>query len=495
MDKFIHVILWGQDIGSLMWKKSTGEAYFVYNPDFLGSPIEPFPLTAPKVHDRFWHFPSTEGKKFQHLPSFIADSLPDDWGNELFDQWVTNQKNISRRDITPLDKLSFIGQRGMGALEFVPNMEIKVPDKCIDVASLAKLANKIFEQREQIIILPDESITMQMLLAVGTSAGGRQPKAILAINPETKEIHSGQITGLDGYKYYILKFGDSVRSTAELEMTYYELATKAGIRMMPSRLWKVDGVNHFLTERFDRQEGQKLHTQTLAAMRPEADSYEDLLLTCREMRLSDSASAEIFRRMVFNYMANNTDDHDKNFAFMMNPNGVWSLAPAYDMTFIFHSNGLQPEYEHCLRMRGLRSDWSKLDVMAFAKDNGIIGAERIIKEVATALMSFRELAIKNEVNEQWIGCVESAIRQHLTDWGYLPSVETSWMTADGRQVEDVRLEMTNRSVLKLCAIIDGKKRHTFITKTKPEYQIAMHLGFANVPKATLCVWAETYLVE
>jgi len=494
MDKFIHVILWGQDIGSLMWKKSTGEAYFVYNPDFLSSPIEPFPLAAPKIHDRFWNYPSTEGKKFQHLPSFIADSLPDDWGNELFDQWVTSQKHISRRDITPLDKLSFIGQRGMGALEFVPNIEIKVPDEHIDVASLAKLAKKIFEQREQIVILPNESITMQMLLAVGTSAGGRQPKAILAINPATNEIHSGQIAGLSGYKYYILKFGDLVRSTAELEMTYYDMATKAGIKMMPSRLWKVDGVNHFLTERFDRPNGHKLHTQTLAAMRPEAESYEDLLLACRELRLPDSASAEIFRRMVFNYLANNTDDHDKNFAFMMNADGMWSLAPAYDMTFIFQTNGFQPEREHCLRMRGLRSDWSKTDVMAFAKDNGIMGAERIIHEVATALMSFREVAQKNEVDEQWIGCVESAIRQHLTDWGYLPSAETSWITTDGKQVEEVRLEMTNRAVLKLCATIDGEKHHTFITKTKPEYPIAMHFGLANIPAATLREWVQNLLI-
>jgi len=495
MDKYIHIVLWGQDIGSLMWKKSTGEAYFVYNPDFLSSPIEPFPLAAPKIHDRFWNYPSTEGKKYQHLPSFIADSLPDDWGNELFDQWVTSQKHISRRDITPLDKLSFIGQRGMGALEFVPNIEMKVPDEHIDVAALAKLAKKVFEQREQIVILPDESITMQMLLTVGTSAGGRQPKAILAINPATNEIHSGQIAGLSGYQYCILKFGDKTRSTAELEMTYYDMATRAGISMMPSRLWKVDGVNHFLTERFDRPNGHKLHTQTLAAMRPEAESYEDLLLVCRELRLPDRASMQIFRRMVFNFLANNTDDHDKNFSFIMHPDGTWSLAPAYDMTFIFHPNGFQPEREHCLRMRGLRSDWSKPDVMAFAKDNGITGAERIIQEVATALMSFRELAQHHQVDEQWIVSVESALHQHLADWGYLPAVETSWTTADGRKVEAVRLEMTSRAVIVLSATIDGKQRHTYITKTKPEFQIVMRSGITNIPMSILRQWVETYLLN
>lgn len=495
MDKFIHILLWGKEIGSLMWKKNIGEAYFVYHPNYLGNPQEPFPLTAPKNRGLFTHYPATEGKKYQHLPSFIADSLPDDWGNELFDQWVAGQKHISRRDITPLDKLSFIGQRGMGALEFVPDISMKTPDEHIDVAALAKLAKKIFEQRERLVILPDESITMQLLLAVGTSAGGRQPKAILAIHPDTHEIHSGQVAGLEGYRYYILKFGDKVRSTAELEMTYYELAKMAGIRMMPSELWKVDGVNHFLTERFDRQDGQKLHTQTLAAMRPEAESYEDLLLVCRELRLPESTGNEVFRRMVFNYLANNTDDHNKNFSFVMTPSGEWSLAPAYDMTFIFNSSGIRPEHDHCLLMRGLRSDWSKADVLAFARDNGIIGAERIIREVATALLHFREQAEENGVGSQWIDCVETAIRQHLVEWGYLQPQTIEWTTPDGHVVRDVRLELTGRASLKLWATIDDKAEHTFITKTKPEYEVAIKYGLNNMPVEILREWVEKYLMS
>lgn len=495
MDKFIHILLWGREIGSLMWKKNTGEAYFVYHPQFLNDSLEPFPLTAPKTRGPFAHYPASEGKKYQHLPSFIADSLPDDWGNELFEQWVAGQKHISRRDITPLDKLSFIGQRGMGALEFVPDISVKLPDEHIDVAALAKLAKKIFEQRERLVILPDESVTMQLLLAVGTSAGGRQPKAILAIHPDTHEIHSGQVAGLEGYRYYILKFGDKARSTAELEMTYYELAKLAGIRMMPSELWPVDDVNHFLTERFDRQNGQKLHTQTLAAMRPEAESYEDLLLVCRELRLPESTGKEIFRRMVFNYLANNTDDHNKNFSFLMTPAGRWSLAPAYDVTFIFSSSGVRPEHDHCLLMRGLRGDWTKADVLAFARDNGITGAERIIQDVVTALSHFRELAEKNFVDPKWIDCVETSIHHHLTEWGYLPLQTIEWTTSDGRVVRDARLELTARGPLALCATIDGKAVHTFITKTKPEYNFAMGIGLNNVPLDLLRDWVEIYLLK
>ncbi len=495
MDKFIHILLWGKEIGSLMWKKDIGEAYFMYHPGFLNVSLEPFPLTAPKNRGLFAQYPATDGKKYQHLPSFIADSLPDDWGNELFDQWVAGQKHFSRRDITPLDKLSFIGQRGMGALEFVPDISMKTPEENIDVAALAKLAMKIFEQRERLVILPDESITMQLLLTVGTSAGGRQPKAILAIHPDTHEIHSGQVAGLDGYRYYILKFGDKVRSTAELEMTYYELAKKAGIRMMPSELWPVDGVNHFLTERFDRQDGQKLHTQTLAAMRPEAESYEELLLVCRELRLPESTGNEVFRRMVFNYLANNTDDHHKNFSFVMTPDGRWSLAPAYDMTFIFNTSGVRPEHDHCLLMRGLRSDWSKADVLAFARDNGIVGAERIIREVTTALSHFREQAEKNGVAAPWVDCVESSIRKHLVEWGYWQPQMIKWTTPDGHVVRDVRLEMTSRASLKLLATIDGQERHTFITKTKPEYEIAMRMGVYNIPVEILREWVEKYLMQ
>lgn len=494
MDKFIHILLWGQEVGSLMWKKNIGEAYFMYHPDFLKYPIEPFPLVARKGQDPFKTYPTTEGKIFQHLPSFIADSLPDAWGNELFDQWVTTQKHISHHDITPLDKLSFIGQRGMGALEFVPELSMKIPNEQVDVAALANLARKIFDQREKIVILPAESITMQMLLAVGTSAGGRQPKAILAMNPETREIHSGQISGLDGYRYYILKFGDKVRSTAELEMTYYELVKQAGITMMPSQVWEIEGIKHFLTERFDRRNGEKLHTQTLAAMRPEAESYEDLLLVCRELRLQESTSNEIFRRMVFNYLANNTDDHNKNFSFVMSQTGTWSLAPAYDITFIFNTSGYQPERDHCLRMRGKRSDWTKEDVLAFAKDNGIVGAERIINEVADSLTHFRELAQKNGAEPQWINCIETVINHHLMEWGYIQNQTNDWTTIHGKIVRDARLEMAGRDVIKLCAIIDGEEQHTFITHTKPEYTIVMQMGLVNVPASVVHAWVERYLI-
>ena len=260
-------------------------------------------------------------------------------------------------------------------------------------------------------------MTLQSLIAVGTSAGGRQPKGIIAINRETDEIRSGQIDHEPSFDYYILKFGDKERSSAELEQTYYEMALAAGIHMMESRLLEIDGTKHFLTKRFDRNETGKLHTQTLAAMMPEADSYEKLLMVCRKLHLPEVDCQEVFRRMVFNILANNTDDHNKNFTFIMNRQGSWRISPAYDMTYIFDTGGYLPNMEHCLMIGGKLEDISREDVIQFARDNGIRRPDAIIREVVESLKHFRTIAEKHSVSEQWIGRVEATIIHHLKSWG------------------------------------------------------------------------------
>ena len=346
----------------------------------------------------------------------MADSLPDAWGNQLFDLW-RQQNHLSGADITPLDKLSFIGRRGMGALEFLPETISERRAEKINIQSLADLAERIFSEREDVRILPEESITMQSLLTVGSSAGGRQPKAIIAINKETGEIRSGQIAGLEGFEYYLLKFGNSKYSSAELEMTYYELAKSAGINMMPSELLAVEGSNHFLTKRFDRDGDQKIHTQTLAAIYPDADSYEQLIWVCRKLLLPESDCQEVFRRMVFNVLSNNTDDHNKNFSFIMQKDGSWRLSPAYDITYIIDSGGYLPNEDHCLYIRAKLRNVTREDVIQFAHDNGIRRPDSIIRDVVRALRQFRLVATKNGVSEQWIGRVEMTIVNHMKDWG------------------------------------------------------------------------------
>lgn len=481
MIKSLKIILWDEEIGRLAWDEHRRLSYFTYNPDFIKKGLNISPLVAPIDGIRgllpIW---GEDAKIYQKLPAFVADSLPDAWGNQLFDLWRQQQK-LSNSEITPLDKLSFIGRRGMGALEFIPeaNRERKVGK--IDVKSLADLAERIFIERENARIMPEESITIQSLLTVGTSAGGRQPKAIIAINRETGEIRSGQIAGLEGYDYYLLKFGNSEYCSAELEMTYYKLATLAGINMMSSELYTVDGNNHFLTKRFDRDGEKKIHTQTLAAIYPDAESYEQLITVCRKLHLPEADCQEIFRRMIFNILSNNTDDHNKNFSFVMNEDGSWRLAPAYDITYIIDRGGYLPNRDHCMYIRAKLHDITRSDVIEFARDNGIRRPDAIIRDVISALKQFRAIATNNGVSESWTGRVESTIVEHLKAWG-----EWEYETADvaininGHAISNIHIEQTYKGNYHLLANIDGAERKFVISKNKEEFASIEHTGLANL---------------
>ena len=434
MTEVLKVLLWGQEIGRLAWHDARKTSFFMYNPEFLKGTLDIAPLAA-SIHNPLSTraiFGEAE-RIYQKLPSFIADSLPDAWGNMLFEQW-RKDNHLTERNVTSIEKLAFIGKRGMGALEFVPEIKRGSMTGQIDIKALADLAEKIALERENVRILPDESLTLQSLIAVGTSAGGRQPKGIIAIDRKTGVIRSGQIDVEPNLDYYILKFGDNSRSTTELEQTYYEMATAAGINMMESRLLEVDGTNHFLTKRFDRNETGKLHTQTLAAMDPEADSYEKLFAVCRKLHLPEVDCQELYRRMVFNILANNTDDHNKNFTFIMDRQGTWRLSPAYDMTYIFDTGGYLPNKDHymtyifdtggylpnkdhCLMIGGKLQGITRDDGVQFARDNGIRRPDAIIREVVASLKQFRSIATKYGVSDEWTGRVETTIIDHLKAWG------------------------------------------------------------------------------
>ncbi|MBO4692043.1 MAG: type II toxin-antitoxin system HipA family toxin [Bacteroidales bacterium] len=492
MIKTLKVILWGEEVGRLAWEDKRRCSYFTYNANFIKKGLNISPLVAPTEETRalipIW---GEKSKIYQKLPAFVADSLPDSWGNQLFDLW-RQQNHLSNSEINPLDKLSFIGKRGMGALEFKPEFTHKLKGGKINMTSLVNLASRIYKEREKARILPEESITMQSLLTVGTSAGGRQPKAILAINRKTGEIRSGQISGLKGYDYCLLKFGDSQYSSAELEMTYYELATKAGIRMMPSKLYTVDGNNHFITKRFDRDREKKLHTQTLAAISPEAESYEQLIQVCRKLQLPEADCQEVFRRMVFNILANNTDDHNKNFSFIMTEDGKWRLSPAYDMTYIIDAGGFLPQEDHCLYIRAKLRNFTKEDVLLFAKDNGIRRPYTIIRHIATTLKQFRSIAANNEVPEQWIGRVETTIFNHLKSWGEMTTDEqTPAITLHGHTVSHIQIVATYKGNFHLLATIDGQERKFVIGKNKKAFSLIEKTGISNLSQEQLTSLVET----
>ena len=479
--KILKVMLWGKEVGRLSMDFRRGMPYFEYNRDWVENGLDVSPLNASiKRPQNLRPIFGASEKIYQKLPPFIADSLPDSWGNELFEQWRQQQK-IRVGDITPLDKLAFIGKRAMGALEFEPETYRFSSVENLNLNSLIALAKRVYTERENAHVMPEESLDMQSLLAVGTSAGGRQPKAIVAINRETREIRSGQIEGLKNFDYCLLKFGTKERSTAELEMVYYEMATRAGISMMPCWLMAVEGEKHFVTKRFDREHGRKLHMQTLAALYPEADSYESLLWVCRKMRLSERESEEIFRRLVFNVLANNTDDHNKNFSFLMDESGRWSLAPAYDMTYIFSVGGYLPETHHCLLVKGKYTDITLHDVLELAADNGIRKADTIIADVVEALRSFRTLAEKNGVQERWISAVETTLQHNLEMWGFCPPrTFEPYTDANGRHVENLRIEQQYKGNYHLLATIDGKELKAVIrTKTAEHDEISRH-GVPNL---------------
>ena len=481
MIKTLRVILWGEEIGRLAWDERRRLSYFTFNPEFVKKGLNVSPLVAPvdgvRAMAPVW---GEDAKIYQRLPAFVADSLPDAWGNQLFDLW-RQQNHLANADITPLDKLSFIGRRGMGALEFLPEMTRERRAGKVDVKSLADLAERIFAERENARILPEESITMQSLLTVGTSAGGRQPKAIIAINKETGQIRSGQIAGLEGYDYYLLKFGNSKYSSAELEMTYYELATAAGINMMPSELYPVEGNNHFMTKRFDRDGKKKLHTQTLAAMYPDADSYEQLIAVCRKLHLPEADCQEVFRRMVFNILANNTDDHNKNFSFIIQKDGTWRLSPAYDITYIIDSGGYLPNVDHCLYIRAKLRGITRDDVIEFAHDNGIRRPDAIIRDVVGSLRKFRVVATKYGVSEQWIGRVETTIASNLKAWGmWEEGTESSAIQVEGHTVTDFHIELQYKGNFLLLATIDRRNMKYIIRKGTQEHDDIAKAGLASM---------------
>ena len=493
----LKVLLWGREVGRLSWDSRRGLSYFEYSQDFLRGGPDAFPLLAsiasPASRRPIWG--DRETKIYRRLPPFLADSLPDAWGNQVFECWRVEQ-GIKGGEITPLDLLAFIGRRGMGALEFEPETSGARHDEVLHLQALTDLARRIYRERESVTIHPDESLTMQSLIAVGTSAGGRQPKAIVAIHPLTGEIRSGQIGGVEGYDYCILKFGDPARTTAELEMTYYAMATASGIDMMPCRLLDVAGEKHFVTRRFDREEGRKLHMQTLAALYPEADSYEQLLMVCRKMRLPEQAQEEVFRRMVFNILANNTDDHNKNFSFLMDEQGRWRLAPAYDMTYIFDTGGFLPETRHCLSMCGKLSGHTLHDALDLARTCGIRRAPDIISRVADAIGGFRTLATRYGVGEVWMGAVESTLQANLQAWGLTsePRARVD-IEVGGTLYCDVHIERTYRGNFHLYATLGERVLRYVIGPSKAEYRLLEQVGPCRLSEARLRSLLERFLVS
>lgn len=479
--KTLIVKLWGKEIGRLAFLPNENLIQFAFNPKLKNRP-DFAPILCPVGK---WNplipYLGERNRLYHGLPPFIADSLPDSWGNSLFEKWMKKHK-ISIGDTSPLHKLTFIGKRGMGALEYEPSAEELEYSKDIGLNDLYECALKINDERES-LIEKVEDITFETLIAVGTSAGGRQMKAIVAINPSTGEIRSGQITGLKDFNYYIIKFEDSLLPSTEIEMAYYEMAKKSGIRMEDCRIISVDGKNHFLTKRFDRKNGEKIHMQTLAAIDPDVKTYDQLFLTCRKLGLSEKEISELFSRMVFNIMANNTDDHIKNFSFLMEKGGRWQLSPAYDLTFIFNQYATGPEFGQCLSLHGKFKNITKEDVLEFAEEFNICGAENRILKVADAIKEFPQLAEKYKIGEKWRFIIQHTLDTNLINWGFKqPEKDNSKEISVklGKEVQNFNIKLNVKGNYVISFIIDGKAHKFHIRKKMKEYAELQKMDIYNL---------------
>lgn len=389
-------------------------ASFQYAPEFLRNGLAVSPLKVP-LGARVFEFPElVDTTTFKGLPGFIADCLPEKFGNRLLDTYLANH---GRRidDLNPLERLCYVSTRGMGALEFQPDLESRDLSEpiALQVSDLADVAKRVLEERQQIGTNIDDGI--ETLVTVGTSAGGAKAKAVIAVNDDTSDVLSGQANVPEGYVHWLLKFDEtdneehaSSKQIGRIEYAYSEMAYEAGITMMECRLLHDNEYAHFMTQRFDRVDGNtKIHVVTFAGMMhvdrdpPGQVGYERLFQTIRELGLPPSDLTEMYRRMVFNICARNQDDHTKNHAFLMFGDGSWQLAPAYDLCFSYKPGNPFIE-SHQMSCNGKRDDFLIEDLLTSAAAADVKNPKKIIKEVQQAVARWSELAREVGIDEKRI---------------------------------------------------------------------------------------------
>lgn len=420
MIQTLDVFLWTQKVGSLVTykEKYNEKVCFYYDVEFLKKGLDIAPLRASinsqSVKSGLPVYADND-KLFGGLPSFIADSLPDYWGNKVFNEWA-KLHNISTRNLSALDRLAYIGRRGMGALEFLPPMAEDMERSFkVEIADLYCLAQATLDEARRFKTELQPDLMIESLFKVGTSAGGRRPKAIINLNPETNECYSGQVaTPIDGFIPMIIKFDEHLdMPTTRIEYSYYLMAKDAGLKMMLSRLLEGETSTHFLTERFDRVGNTKVHTQTLAAMNPLADSYEDLFDVACRIGILPAELSQLFLLMTMNVLSGNIDDHNKNFSFMMATDGVWHITPAYDFTFSVDTSAPGYINRHCLTINNKNADIERADLLQIAKRYNIKGAESIINKAVDVVSNYSHYAQLAGISNEWTNKILEEINYRI----------------------------------------------------------------------------------
>lgn len=431
MSNTAEVYLWGTRIGIIYLPEGSRYVSFEYDRNFVKSGIELSPFYMP-LSNRIYTFPDLPLPAFHGVPGMLADSLPDKFGNAVIDQWLASQGRTPD-SFQVIERLCYTGKRGMGALEYVP---AKGPENrntgSIDIDEMVRFASDVLKNREGIHVSMTEQTTSGQLLQLGTSAGGARAKAIIAWNEKTNDIRSGQIDAGDGYSYWLLKF-DGVDRNGDhgtidkpeytmIEYAYYLMAVDAGVIMNECRLLKENGRSHFMTKRFDRENetGSKIHMQTLGALghidynTPCLCSYEQAAVYARQLGVENRDIEQLFRRMVFNVLAVNQDDHVKNISFLMDRKGCWRLSPAYDMTFAYNAQNKWLS-AHQMTINRKKSGITKDDMLACGKAMDIKAskANKIINEVKTVVDDWKSYAERVGIREITMKTVEDTMKNLL----------------------------------------------------------------------------------
>ena len=406
----IEVRIWGKTVGAVALAPNLGYYAFEYDSRFVKSGIELAPLAMPLSEAREpYVFVDLPELSFKRLPAMLADALPDDFGNALIDAWMAG-KGIDKAQVTPLDRLAYMGKRGMGALEFKPARTPAIPSStAIKLSRLVESARKAIHGELGSDHLAKAALAQ--IIQVGTSAGGARAKAAIAWNPATDEIRAGQFDVEPGFEHWLLKF-DGMGADRELggtqdygriEFAYYRMACAAGIDMSPCRLLEENGRAHFMTLRFDRQGNRKHHLQSLCAMvhldyrQKASHDYSQFLQTVSRLGLDYAALEESFRRMAFNVMAVNCDDHTKNISFLQREGMRWELAPAYDVTYAYNPAG-EWTWQHLMAVNGKFAGITRADLLAVADRFGIGTAPKVLKQVREAVAAWPDFAGQAGVN-------------------------------------------------------------------------------------------------
>jgi serine/threonine-protein kinase HipA len=427
------VMLWGRQIGAVSWDEERAVANFEYEPSFAASAIEIAPIVMP-LSSQIYSFPNLARNSFHGLPGLLADSLPDRFGHALIDAWLARQGR-SPENFNPVERLCYIGRRGMGALEFEPTLgPSPAKSEKLQVDALVELASEILTDRLALhgsLASKAREKALRDIVRVGTSAGGARAKAIIAWNKKTSEIRSGQVTAGQGFTYWLLKF-DGVAGNRDrelddpvgyglIEYAYFLMAREAGIMMSECELLQEHGRNHFLTRRFDRtDDGHKIHMQSLAGLAhfdfnlAGAYSYEEALRVMRHLDLPMASIEEMFRRLAFNVIARNQDDHVKNIAFLMDQAGTWSLSPAFDMTYAYNPRGDWTGL-HQMTLNGKRDSFVIEDFEACAKNASMKRgrAGEIVVEVQTAVKHWMRFAAMAGVADETANRIAKTHRTEL----------------------------------------------------------------------------------